>query len=206
MSVRFGTGAEGGYKCIANLGNKPVTTYQAASRQIAALKKKIPAQVETYNALLRAAGRPVADMVTVSQCLSGTFPWEVTTEMAVKRDLVTAYSAVKRRTEEKKYLSGDARGLLKYLHARSQALCSYTLTSEPSSWPLPGSPARRITYFPIELTPRALAGLRALARSEGARVRAAHVEAECILSRHSDLNAEVAFLRDTRRSNQNGDD
>jgi len=30
--------------------------------------------------------------------------------------------------------------------------------------------------------------------------------AECILSRHSDLNAEVAFLRDTRRSNQSGDD
>ena len=176
----------------------PILARQAATRQLAAWKKKIPAQVQTHNALLRAAGRPNSELVTLTRCLSGNLPWEVTADMAIKRDLVTAYNTVRRRTEEKKYLAGDARSLLKYLDARSAALCSADPMTEPSTWPLVGTPTRSITYFPIELTPMALAGLRSLARSEGGRVRAAHAEAEKVFSLHPDLEAEVAMRRGGR--------
>lgn len=135
-----------------------------------ALKKKIPAQVATLNALLRAAGAPSTDAVTVEQCLSGELPWEVTGDMKVLRDLVAATNALKRRTEERKYLAADSRGLLKFLHARALQLRAVGGDQWPINWPDAGSAARTVTYFPVHPNPRALAGLRALALAEEARV------------------------------------
>ena len=174
---RWGEGGEDGLqlvgRCAQSAGKLTwahLLLFQTATRQLMALKTKIPAQVATLNALIRAAGAPAADAVTVQQCLSGELPWEVTGDMKVLRDLVATTNALKRRTEERKYLAADARGLLKFLHARAVQLKAVGGDDWPSNWPDASSPARTITYFPVDPNPRALAGLRSLALAEEVRV------------------------------------
>lgn len=155
--------------------------YQSATRQLAALKKKIPAQVATLNILSKASG---AEVVTVTQCYDGALTLGSTAKLAALRQLVTAYGALRRRTEQKQFLQNDAAGLLEFFRRR-QARLQVIRTAdsgEPPNWPAQKGADRLLSYYPHDCTGTARAGLQSLAGSVSHGMRVLHEAARRTLS------------------------
>ena len=163
---------------------------QSATRQIAALKKKIPAQVATLNILSKAAG--AAELVTVDQCYDGSLSLGSTADMAARRQFVTAHGALRRRTEQEDFLQRDASGLLAFFRTRQAALevIRRAPEGEPATWP--AGDARQVTYFPLSVSGAARDGLQSLAGAVACDMSSLHRDARRTLQGHQTFKGALA--------------